>query len=284
MKLIHHLLLLLACLVWLSACTGLTPQLQETPDVTELPTFTVVPSPTIDWFPVTDTPTLIPTAISTPTPDQRPGLGELMLNDSFTDETHWQIVHNDVGNVEYGDQELTVAVSKPGGSLQSLRNTPVLDNFYLEITANPDLCRAADVYGLLLRVSSPLNFYRFSIDCNGQIKLERVNHGESYVLQDWTASGQVPTGSPLVLRLGVWAYSNVLRFFINDVYQFSAQDSVWKNGTIGVFAHSYEDTPLTVSFYDMQIKSIQGVTLPTATPPIKSPTPTRRPTATNRAP
>jgi hypothetical protein len=157
-----------------------------------------------------------------------------------------------------------------------------LDNFYLEITANPNLCRQADVYGLLLRASGPLDFYRFSVNCNGQIRLERVNHGESYVLQDWIASGEVPTGSPLVLRLGVWAYSNELRFFINGVYQFSAQDSVWKSGKIGVFAHSYEDTPLTVSFYDMQIMSIQGVTLPTATPPVKSPTPTRRPTATTR--
>jgi len=282
MRLIHLPFLLLVCMLGLSACTSLTPQEEETPQSTALPTQTPIPSATIDWFPVTDTPTLQPTTISTPTSDQRPGLGQQLLTDPFTDQTQWQIVHNDMGNVEYGDQELTLAVSKPGGSLQSLRNTPLLDNFYLEITANPDLCRLADSYGLLLRSSSPLDFYRFSINCNGQIRLERVNHGETYILQDWVASGEVPTGSPLVLRLGVWAYSYELRFFINGVYQFSAQDTVWKNGKIGVFARSNEDTPLTVSFYDMQISSIEGITLPTATPPVKSPTPTRRPTATTR--
>lgn len=276
MKSTHHLFLL-ACLFGLSACTGLTPQEQATPEITALPTLTPIPSPTIDWFPVTATPTLIPTAISTPTPDQRPGQAELILNDPFSDLTQWQIVHNNIGNVEYGDQELTVAVSKSGGSLQSLRNSPVLDNFYLEITANPDMCRAADSYGLLLRASGPLDFYRYSINCNGQIRLERVNHGETYILQDWMASGQVPTGSPLVLSLGVWAYSNELRFFINDVYQFSAQDAVWKSGKIGVFAHSNEDTALTVSFYDLKIVGLEGVTLPTATP-------TGRPTAISRAP
>jgi hypothetical protein len=282
MRLIHLSTLLLACMIGLSACSGLTPQDEETPETTALPTLTAIPSATIDWFPVTDTPTLIPTTISTPTPDQRPGLAEQLLSDSFTDQTQWQIVHNDIGNVEFGDQELTIAVSKSKGSLQSLRNTPVLDNFYMEITANPDLCRDADSYGLLVRAGGPLDFYRFSINCDGLIRLERVNHGESYVLQDWVASGEVPTGSPLVLRLGVWAYSHELRFFINDVFQFSAQDSVWKNGKIGVFAHSNEDTPLTVSFYDMQISSIQGVTLPTATLPVKSPTATRRPTATSQ--
>ena len=282
MKLIRTLSLLLACTIGLSACTGLTPQVEATPQATAIPTLTPIPSPTIDWFPETNTPTLVPTTLSTPTPDQRPGLGKLMLSDPFTDQTQWQIVHNDVGNVEYGDQELTVAVSKSMGSLQSLRNAPVLDNFYLEITANPDLCREADSYGLLLRSSSPRDFYRFSINCNGQIRLERVNHGETYILQDWITSGEVPSGSPLVLHLGVWAYTNVLRFFINDVYQFSVQDSVWKSGEIGVFANSNEDTPLTVSFYDLQVSSLQGVTLPTATPPVKSPTATRRPTATTR--
>ena len=158
MKLIHFFLLLLACIIGLSACTGLTPQDEETPEVTALPTLTPIPSPTIDWFPVTATPTLVPTAISTPTPDQRPGLGYQILNDPFTDVTQWQIVHNDVGNVEYGDQELTVAVSKSSGSLLSLRNAPMLDNFYLEITANPNLCRQADSLWIAAPRQRPTGF------------------------------------------------------------------------------------------------------------------------------
>jgi hypothetical protein len=215
-----------------------------------------------------------------PTPDQLTGVGKMILSDNFSDVTQWSTVQNYLGSVAYGEQELTLAAAQPLGDLISLRGTPLPGDSYLEISANLSMCRGADNYGLLLRSSTQQDFYRFMISCKGLLRLERIKNGRIALMQDWIPSGQVPPGSPLELRLGVWAAGNEMRFFVNDVYQFSARDPVFTDGKVGVYAHANGDTPLTVSFSDLQV---YAVTPPQATP-VPSLTPTRRPTATLKKP
>jgi hypothetical protein len=65
-----------------------------------------------------------------------------------------------------------------------------------------------------------------------------------------------------------------LRFFLNDVFQFSARDLTYKSGKIGLFARQAADTPITVSFSNLTVRSIEaGYQLPKATP---KPTATRQ--------
>jgi len=242
-------------------------------------TFTGTPAPsptaTMVWFPPTPTRTAIPTQVLFPTPDQRPGLGDLLLEDPFTSQGAWLTIQNSIGSIAYGQQELTVAISKPKGYLATLRNSPELDDFYLEITASPNLCRTKDSYGLLLRAAGLQDGYRLALSCDGQVRLERLKNGEIALLQDWTPSGQIPPGSPLSLRLGVWAFNRELRVFINDEFQFSAQDPVWSSGKVGVFARSAGDDALTVNFSDLVVRSVFAV--PTlATPSLEQLTATQQ--------
>ena len=254
---LHRLLLWLTlCLaLGLSACTALESQALEA-QATATATQTPSPSPTIVWFPPTNTPTPLPSPVFVPTPDQRPGLGAVIYQDDFEERTRWQTFSGATGSVAYGIDELTIAISQPKGILLSLSKEPFLDDFYLEITANPSLCRGADAYGLLLRATTYVDYYRFLISCSGELRLERVKNGRVALLQDWTPSGQVPPGSPLLLRLGVWTAGNEMRFFVNDIYQFRASDPVWRSGNIGVFARSGGENALTVSFSDLIVRSV----------------------------
>lgn len=264
--------------LWMGGCSGLLP----TPTLLPTDTPSPVPSdtPTIIWFPATFTPTSFPTLAAQSAPEERSGVGKLVLSDNFTDTNQWSTAQNYLGSVAFGEQELTLAAAQPLGDLISLRKTSLPSDSYLEITVNLSMCRGADSYGLLLRASTQQDFYRFMISCKGQLRLERLKNGQIALLQDWIPSGQVQPGSPLGLRLGVWAAGNELRFFVNDVYQFSARDPVWTNGKIGVFARASGDTPLTVSFSDLLV---YNVTPPLATP-IPTITPTRKPTATLKKP
>jgi len=246
---------LLAILVlWAGGCNGLLP----TPTLLPTDTPSPVPSitPTIIWFPATFTPTVFPTLAAQPTPEQLTGVGKMILSDNFSDTTLWSTGQNYLGSAAYGDQELTLAGAQPLGDLISLRKTPIPGDSYLEITSNLSMCRGADNYGLLLRASTQQDYYRLMISCLGLLRLERLKDGQIALLQDWIPSGQVPPGSPMELRLGVWAVGNELRFFVNDVYQFSARDPVWTNGKIGVYAHASGDSPLTVSFSDLQVYAV----------------------------
>ena len=142
---------------------------------------------------------------------------------------------------------------------------------YLEITASAALCRGDDQYGLLLRAGSGFNNYRLLANCAGQLRMERLRGGEIALMQDWTSSGELPKGGLLPVRIGIWSLGSEQRIFVNDVYQFSVRDPVYADGQVGVFARSAADTPLTVSFSDLTVHSLNPAAIPTPTP---------RPTAT----
>lgn len=241
---------------------------------TETPPPSATPTATIQWFPPTETPRPLATPTALPTADLRPGIGNLILEDNFEENPLWQTQRSAAGSVAFGKEELTLAVSQPQGTLFSFRSEPALDDFYLEITASPSLCRGADMYGLLLRAASPQDTYRFLIACNGMLRLERIKNSKVAILQDWTPSAQVPPGSPLVLRLGVWALNNELRFFINDVYQFGVHDTVWRRGRLGVFARSAGKSALTVNFSLLEVYSLDTQSLSPLEATISAATPT----------
>jgi len=264
----------------LTACAG-SAQSTNTPQPSDTP---LAPqTATIVWFPATPTHTATPLPSIQPTPEQRPGIEAILLEDDFKDPTQWSTTRTQAGSVAFGKQELTIAIAEPKSTLLSLRKAPELSDFYLEITTNASLCRQTDSYGLLLRAASELDFYRFMIACNGQLRLERIKGGQAVLLKDWTPSGQVLPGSPLVLRVGVWAYQNELRFFINDFYQFSARDTIFRSGRVGVYARSTGQNAVSVSFSGLAVYEIdRAIQLPTATVFVTNTRviPTRLPTLT----
>lgn len=239
----------------LSACTpAATPEI--TPETTITPTLTTTPTATIVWFPPTATPTLFPTRVITPTQDYRPNLGEVLLTDDFSSPDSWLLGKTSSGSAALGKNELTIAISEPGAYEYSIRQTPVLTDFYAEITASPTLCRGQDEYGLLMRMSSPGNFYRFSLSCDGKVRMDRVVGGTASSPQPWTPSGAVPPGAPSSSRLAVWALGKEMRFFVNDEYQFTVSDPLLPGGNLGVFARSAGEMDVTVSFTDLIVYDI----------------------------
>ncbi len=246
---------LLCFLLLLPACFPVSST-EEMPTETVAPTLTVTPTPTIIWFPPTPTFTPFPTRSITPTPDLRPGLGKVILQDDFSSADEWILSSTSQGSVALGKNELSVVVSEPKTYLYSVRKSPELSDFYLEITASPNLCQGMDEYGLLLRFSSPGDFYRFSLTCNAQIRLDRLVGGEASSPQTWMVSGDAPPGAPSICRLAVWAAGSELRFFVNDQFQFSVKDPTITRGNIGVFARSAGNNIESVIFSDLIIKEI----------------------------
>ena len=224
------------------------------------------PSPTIIWFPptATFTPQLIPT--KAPTPEQKPGVGAVLLTDNFSSPESWNTAVSDQATVDVSRDQLTIAV-QPGFSDASLRKDTTFGNFYAEITARLSLCKAQDSYGFLLRAPNNVAYYSFTLACDGTARAERVSVGTPHELQPPIPSGDVPPGAPGEVRMGVWAVGSEMRFFLNDRYQFSVTDKNYPSGAIGVFARSAEDTPLTVLFSDLVVYDVNY------SPPTRTPSP-----------
>jgi hypothetical protein len=193
------------------------------------------------------------------------GLEGVLATDDFSRSYTWDTASSDQGSASISRDRLTLAV-QPGVYLVSLQRDLVLGNFYAEITARPSLCRGADEYGFLVRANA-VTYYRFSLTCNGQVHAERVSLKERHDLQEPVPSGDVPTGAPGEVRVGVWAAGPELRLFLNGRFQFSISDLNLSSGTVGVFARAANDTPVTVAFSDLVVRSVDYV------PPTRTPNP-----------
>ncbi len=226
-----------------------------------IPTSTPLPptetlTPTIVWFPPTETSTLVPTQEITPTVDVRPNIGDIIFEDDFTKPALWALADSDSGSVALGQQEITLAISQPDIYLFSLRKNPSLKDFYAEITASPSLCRKEDEYGLLFRVTGALDFYRFSLSCEGAVRLDKYIGGKASSPYPKTLSGAVPPGAPSQSRIAVWASGKQMHFFVNEEYQFTINDPTIPEGSLGIFARSSKGSAITVSFSDLVVRQV----------------------------
>lgn len=246
------LMILVLFSLCLSGCQSTPPPSLPTNTSTTVPP-SATPTVTVAWFPPTSTPSPFPTPVITPTLDVRPQIGEIVLHDDFTNPAPWQLGQTSTTSIALGEEEITLALNQPGGYLYTLRNEPLLRDFHAEITASPSLCRGEDEYGLLLRVSPSLDFYRFSLTCNGQTRLDKYFQGKASSPQPLMMSGAIPPGAPSQSRLAVWLNGKEMMFFANDEHLFTINDPSLTQGTLGLFVRSRGDNALTVSFSDLII-------------------------------
>jgi hypothetical protein len=257
----RHVLRLAVLIVGLSmvGCQLIATPAPPLPTDTPQPP-TETPTPTIVWFPPTPTATPLSTTTlqAVPTLDALPQLGELLFADNFADLKGWTTGKTGSGSIARGKNELTLAVNRPDGYLYSLRQGTRLGNFYAEITASPTICRGSDEYGLLLRVSPGLDFYRFSLTCAGQTRLDKYYQGKASSPQELAFSGAAPRGAPSQSRLGVLADGNELSFYINGEYQYTVRDPSMLAGGLGVFARAAGEDAVTVNFSDLKVYQLAG--------------------------
>ena len=250
--------ILVAFLFGLLLLIGIPACLPQVASPIPVPTLTPVPAtqtatPTTVWFPATATYTPFPTLVMTPTIDVQPQYGESIFSDNFTQPTPWTLGQTASTSIALGKEELTLALDQPDGYLYSLRQGTDLSDFYLEITASPSLCKGQDEYGLLLRVSPALDFYRLSLTCDGQIRLDKFFQGKASSPQAPDYSGAVPPGAPSSSRLGIWASGKEMRFYVNGEYQFTVRDPSLPSGGLGTFIRSNGGNAVTVSFSYLEV-------------------------------
>jgi hypothetical protein len=188
----------------------------------------------------------------------KPGVGRVLLTDDFSAADDWNTAVSDHAAVVITGKGLTIAAQPRIAPVAAFRRGQVFDSLYAEIRARPSLCRDEDDYGLLFRAPNNIAYYRFAVACNGTAGVERISLGATRILHSPIPSADVPAGAPGEVRLGVWALGSEFRFFLNGRYQFTARDSSYAAGTIGVFAHAAGDTPVTVTFSDLVVYAVTG--------------------------
>jgi hypothetical protein len=260
--------------LFLAACTNPA----STPTGTPTLFSTETPTPTIVWFPPTNTPTFFPSPTPSPTQEFHPGVGNLIFSDSFDQPDVWNTSSSEQASAKLARNQLVLSINEPGPlSITSLRSQPEVGDFYAEAQVVINLCSGQDQYGMILRAAPGGNYYRFTINCNGQERLEVVRNGETYPLTDWLSSGDVSMGAPAQVKVGVWAAGREIRLFLNDHYQFSLIDPVFSSGTIGFYIYASGQTPITISFSNLAVYSVFYISPTSTAAPPQTPAPSLTP-------
>jgi len=239
----------------LLALTACAP-IESTPFPTRTPVPTEPPTATIEWFPPTATPVILPTLEPSVTPDSRAGIGSLILEEDFSDPKNWALTNSETRSAAIANGHLTLALSGGKDTLYSLRFSPVLGNFYLELLAQPNLCSGMDEYGIMLRTTGDLNHFRYGISCNGQAHVDRIYKGAARAFATWEKFGILPGVAPSTVRLSVRAKGSDMSFFANDQLLFTVKDTLFYQGTLGLYVRTDGSSPISVNFSDLQIYSL----------------------------
>lgn len=247
-------------LIGLNACVSIETVIP--PSATPEP---ATPTATIEF------PTLIPTRTSTPfptatpTPDLISGLGSVIYRDSFTNDTGWTAQVTGVGGHSLVNGWLRLTVRVPNAAINVYSPPLDLGDFYLEMTIRPDLCSGDDEAGFLFRVVDPLNYYRFSLTCQGGARVTRIVEGGEVALMPVTETFAAFPGALVENQIAVLTSGSVMTFFINGTEVFTVQDATFVTGGLGVYVHSRRSGQTSVSFDDLSVRDLLPAPEATAT-------------------
>ncbi len=229
------------------------------PAATASPTATSTPTATPVWFPPTATPTpLPPTPIPTPTPALAAGAGAPLLSAPFSSGAGWFSPTGYAGRFGVADGVLSLSTAHPRATMLVLARDLQAFNLYLSVTAEPQVCRGNDAYGVVVRASaSGGRYYRLGLTCSGQAFVETVEGGLP-VPRVTPEPGGVPAGAPVQATLSVRAAGQTLHFAVNGQVLFTVRDDLPPYGRelVGFFARAASTEGMIVTFRDLTVRPV----------------------------
>jgi hypothetical protein len=215
---------------------------QSTSTATAIPTT----APTATSTPVT--PTQVPPTPTTPATDPKLSLGKPTWTDNFQTGKSFGMMDTDETKVEALNGHLYLTAKNANGFHGWTMSIREIQNFYLEATFKTGDCSGKDRYGLVFR--SPTTFdkgYFFGVTCDGNFDFRRWDTDGFTVINDYSKSSSISTGSNQVNRLGVMAKGNNFTFYVNGNQVGSATDDTFTDsGTFGMFIASLNTENLTI--------------------------------------
>ncbi len=258
---INHLflVLLVAGLAYLTiSCDQQPTALAENP----VPSAPVLPTETatVVWFPATSTPTPLPPPQPTSTTVVLSGIGEVVSIDQFTDPEAWVNTQLQGGNSPnrsiLSDSTLVFAINQPPARLTTFNQKVLLADAAISITFTVNRCTAGDVYGVLFNTQNEKYGNRLTMNCDGRFRVEQLRENLTLPLTEWVASGDVPVGSPGVVKVTIWTAGVETRVFLNDHFQASIIDSYYRNGSFGFFVSATNEAGLNIKVSDLSVNQV----------------------------
>ncbi len=183
---------------------------------------------------------------------------DVLYKDSFAigETGPWQVEGDASGKTAVLDNQLIVQVDEPAMMQFATLPEPLFSDFLLQVDASIFAGNPQSSYGVLFRMQSATQFYRFEITGDGMYVVERRNADGTWTrfVPDWTDSPAINQGVGAVNQLRVEAVGDTMRFFVNDTLLQQVTDSQYAGGTIALDAGTFGHPGLQVAFDNLLVK------------------------------
>ncbi len=186
-----------------------------------------------------------------------PGARKAIFRDDFVQgfTGNWQLEADEIGSTSIVPEQLLIEIESPNMIQYAMLAEPTFSDFELEVEAGLYNGTLTSTYGVLFRMQSPTEFYRFAITGDGMFILERHDaNGASIILtDDWRDSAAINKGYGATNVFKIDANGPRLGIYINDALLQEVTDDSYRAGNIALSAGTFDGSGTQVSFDNLNV-------------------------------
>lgn len=186
-----------------------------------------------------------------------PGQKKALFRDEFVlgHTGTWALESDEIGSSVIVPEQLVIEVNAPNLIQYSELTEPSFSDFSLEVDGRIDGGSPATTYGVMFRMQSPGEFYRFEVTGDGMYILERHDADGSWVrhTEDWLDTVVINQGVGATNRLKVVADGAAISVFVNDVLLEEVTDNTYSSGNIALDVGTFDGGGASVSFDNLVV-------------------------------
>ena len=169
----------------------------------------------------------------------------------------WLLEQDEVGKTAVLNEQLIIEINAPNTVQYSALANELFDNFTLTVDVSQLQGSLDSSYGVLFRMVSPEQFYRFAMTGEGTFVVERRDNGRWLRLSDdWPVAPAINQGLNVANEIKITAVNDTLTFFVNGIEVQQVTDSTYSLGGIALDAGTFGHTGLQVAFDNVQVSRV----------------------------
>jgi hypothetical protein len=189
---------------------------------------------------------------------EAPRSGGVYFSDEFDpgDTGDWYLETDAEGSSAVIGESMVITINVPNSVQYSTLRNHNFGDFVLEVEATQLEGNPSNSHGVLFRMRSPSEFYRFDITADGNYVIERRNADGTWsrLLDDWTPSPAISQGLNNTNRIKVVAEGAKLTFFVNDQELQTITDNAYLSGNIALDVGTFGQTASSVAFDNVIVR------------------------------
>jgi len=192
------------------------------------------------------------------------GAGDLLYGTDFEQADGWSLGRDAFGVVSLLDGALAIVLPQPSLSRVTRSPAPAARDVVIDSLIQAAVCQGSSEFGLAFRLTPEGDHLRFTITCDGGLRLRRVTSGVSSALIPFRErEPAVMAGAPAENRLTVRASGNQLLLYVNNSLVLQTVDATPLVGGVGLAAASGTQGQTTVLFLELNVWSLPEPIPPT---------------------